>query len=324
MDIRQLIQIGLKRTVFRLRNNGTATILCYHGIYSAPPPFPIWIQLSASLFEAHLQVLSRHYRCISQQALVDQLNEGKINGNPVVVTFDDGLASNFHLAFPLLKKYEVPATIYVTANLVGTSEYTWFDRIAAILIATHKTTIKFSGSVLPIANEQEKAITYRNIINGLKSKHPVEINTWIAAAMAEQELEKEQIARPDLFAFFSHLTWPHVDEMLASGLVNIGSHGLNHSILARLGIEEASREIIESKKIIESNTGRTVTDFAYPNGTEADFGAEHRALLQQHGYCSVAIATAGRIRRDSHPLQLPRVCIGEGASVESLEHLIAH
>ena len=324
MNIKRLIPNGLKRTVFRIRNNGTATILCYHGIYSAPLPFPIWIQLSASLFEAQLQMLSRHYKCISLQALIDQLKQGKIKGNPVVVTFDDGFASNYHLAFPLLKKYEVPATIYVTANLVGTSEYTWSDRIAAILITTNKATIEFSGSVLPIGDQQEKAIAYRKILNGLKSKHPVEINTWIGAEMNEHELEKEQMVRPDLFAVFSHLTWPHIDEMLASGLVNIGSHGLNHSILARLGIEEASKEIIESKKMIESKTGKPVTDFAYPNGTEVDFGSEHRALLQQHGYCSVAVSIAEHIGRDSDPMQLPRICIGEGVSVEGLEHAIAH
>ena len=324
MNIKRLIPHGLKRTVFRIRNNGTATILCYHGIHSTPLPFPIWIQLSASLFEAHLQMLSRHYECISLHALVDQMKQGRIKGNPVVVTFDDGFASNYHLAFPLLKKYEVPATIYVTANLVGTSEYTWSDSIAAILITTNKATIEFSGSVLPIGDQQEKAFAYRKILNGLKSKHPVEINAWIAAAMIDHELEKEQIVRHDLFAVFSHLTWRHIAEMLASGLVNIGSHGLNHSILARLGIEEALKEITESKKIIESNTGEPVTDFAYPNGTEADFRSEHRALLKQHGYCSVAVAIAERIGRDSHPLQLPRICIGKGTSVKSVEYVITH
>jgi len=47
----------------------------------------------------------------------------------VAITFDDGYRSAYTIAFPILQKYRLPATIYLTAESVETGQVAWYDRV---------------------------------------------------------------------------------------------------------------------------------------------------------------------------------------------------
>lgn len=66
-----------------------------------------------------------------------------------------------------------------------------------------------------------------------------------------------------------------------SGLVEIGSHGLNHEKLPGLTDEEVACEIVESRKSLESLTGEEVITFAYPYGEYSD---REVAAVRDAGY----------------------------------------
>ena len=100
-------------------------ILMYHHI--APPeavptewePNEGWrFTHSPEGFERHLIELERRgYRFISLAQLVDDIRKRRVEEpDTVVVTFDDGWADNFIFALPILKKYSVPATFFVTSG----------------------------------------------------------------------------------------------------------------------------------------------------------------------------------------------------------------
>ncbi len=75
-------------------------------------------------FEKQLVYLKRYYHVISLATFVDALKNGfdrlpKKHGRRfVVITFDDGFKDNFTNAFPLLKKYETPATFYISTGFI--------------------------------------------------------------------------------------------------------------------------------------------------------------------------------------------------------------
>src|SRR4030042_3672630 len=50
-------------------------------------------------------------------------------GRKCAITFDDGWLDNYRTAFPILKKYEVPATVFLPAAVVGTDHWFWFDHL---------------------------------------------------------------------------------------------------------------------------------------------------------------------------------------------------
>lgn len=60
------------------------------------------------------------YRVISLDQLIEGIKEGrKFNRRSVVITIDDGYEDNFIYAYPVLKRYDFPATIFIIANFMG-------------------------------------------------------------------------------------------------------------------------------------------------------------------------------------------------------------
>jgi peptidoglycan/xylan/chitin deacetylase (PgdA/CDA1 family) len=89
-------------------------VLCYHSIHPT-----LWIACaSPELFEQHLQWLSSECECVPFSD-IHRRAVSRSPGKPVVaVTFDDGYADNHEIALPLLEKWSVPATFFVTSGLI--------------------------------------------------------------------------------------------------------------------------------------------------------------------------------------------------------------
>ncbi len=67
-------------------------------------------------FSEQIRYLSEHYRIISLDNVIAELESGSIKKNTVAVTFDDGYLDNLVYAIPILEKYKVPATIFITSQ----------------------------------------------------------------------------------------------------------------------------------------------------------------------------------------------------------------
>ncbi len=76
-------------------------------------------------FEAHMQaLLDAGYTAVSLRQLEDYVLHGKdLPEKPVVITFDDGYESNYTLAYPILQKYQMCATIFVIGATLGADTY---------------------------------------------------------------------------------------------------------------------------------------------------------------------------------------------------------
>ncbi|MGA2775509.1 MAG: polysaccharide deacetylase family protein [Candidatus Omnitrophota bacterium] len=72
-------------------------------------------------FEKQMRYLKdKGYRVISLEALVGGIKKGKgFPHNTVVITIDDGHKSIFTYAYPVLKKYGFPATVFLVSDRVG-------------------------------------------------------------------------------------------------------------------------------------------------------------------------------------------------------------
>ena len=83
------------------------------------------------------------------------------------------------------------------------------------------------------------------------------------------------------------MTQPQIQELIDSGLVEIGSHSLNHPSLNKIDIEKAHKEIFESKENLESMFNIPIETFAYPGGAYND---DIIKLVKEAGY-TVAVTT---------------------------------
>ncbi len=103
------------------------------------------------------------------------------------------------------------------------------------------------------------------------------------------------------------LTDRQVRQLLDSGLVELGSHSVSHANFTRLEPGVVSRELSESRQMLEQCFGVTVTSFAYPFGI---YLPEQVELVRQAGYTSAVTTNEGIESAASwNPLELKRVKI---------------
>ncbi|MFA5162668.1 MAG: polysaccharide deacetylase family protein [Elusimicrobiales bacterium] len=88
---------------------------------------------------------------------------------------------------------------------------------------------------------------------------------------------------PDSEHWLPMLTWEEINEMLASGVMDMGAHTMNHKNLAKIPLEEAAWEMRECKKRLEEKLGHEIPCFAYPYGSGA-FVPEVRQKALEAGF----------------------------------------
>lgn len=94
-----------------------AVILMYHSIEEKPGHFNF---ISPETFRLQMAYLAeKKTPVISLAELVRRLQKKEPLGGAVSITFDDGYRDNLTNAFPVLKRYNFPATIFMVTNLVG-------------------------------------------------------------------------------------------------------------------------------------------------------------------------------------------------------------
>jgi peptidoglycan/xylan/chitin deacetylase (PgdA/CDA1 family) len=95
-------------------------ILMYHSVKKQVPAGSKLV-VSVKAFERQMRFLKSHHYNVVPLGIVAALikEKKKIPARTVVITFDDGRKDNYTYAFPVLKKYHLPATIFVIINIIG-------------------------------------------------------------------------------------------------------------------------------------------------------------------------------------------------------------
>ena len=106
----------------------TAIILLYHRIDNINQD-PHRLAVSAQNFEDQIRFLKDNFNIIELSELVSDLKNKKLRRHSIVITFDDGYADNFFNVLPILKKYQVPATIFITSGMINNPESFYWEKI---------------------------------------------------------------------------------------------------------------------------------------------------------------------------------------------------
>ncbi len=111
--------------------NQTLPVLMYHVFSEETEPASPFITVGIKRFEEQIQaLLANGYTPITFKDLDAYLKgEGGLPDKPIILTADDGYLNNYTLAFPILQKYKVPATFFVSPGIVGVDtgnlHFTW-------------------------------------------------------------------------------------------------------------------------------------------------------------------------------------------------------
>jgi peptidoglycan/xylan/chitin deacetylase (PgdA/CDA1 family) len=115
-----------------------------------------------------------------------------------------------------------------------------------------------------------------------------------------------------------NLSWDDIREMVAMNF-DIGSHTATHANLAEVPVEQARRELVDSKKTLEDILGRPARWLAYPYGQKNNFLPNQLPLLEEAGYEGCFSGFGGFVFPHLNEPILPRVPVPEFRSVLNLE-----
>ena len=243
-------------------------------------------------FELLVAYLASHYNVLSMDEVVELLQKkgGSLPPFPTMLTFDDGFASNFDLAYPVLKRYGLPATIYLATQFVDEKIPIWVDRVDYVMHGAAR-----SRSELVALKDRLKTLPHAEIL------------------AAVNQLEEEaghflgRVDSSDIPGIYRALNWEQVREMAGSGLISFGSHTHSHVILGRTSADVIRSELSQSRALIERETGRPCRHFCYPNGSTGDFSEESEQILRENGFCSSLTTSGGLNALPATPFLLRRL-----------------
>lgn len=226
-----------------------------------------------------MEILAERFTVCSLDRLIDGIQIGDLPESGVAVTFDDGYRDNYINAFPILKRYSIPATIFLATGAIDSGKALWHDRVFSVFRKTqvdHMDGFNSHLDRLPLRTVKEKLEAQRRVLHVLWSMSDRERDLSI------QRLSECLNVSAGIEIDGLMMTWEEVLEMRRNG-IDFGAHTVSHPILSRLPRESAAREISDSVKTIEKKLGTRVTSFAYPIGRTMDFDSTTKALVQDAG-----------------------------------------
>ncbi len=107
---------GYQRICRNNTNKKGLTILTYHSISNEIVPDET---VTPDEFERQLQYIEENYKVIPLEEAMEYLQTDIEKGSSsIVITFDDGYSDNYYNAYPLLKKHNFPATIFLITDFI--------------------------------------------------------------------------------------------------------------------------------------------------------------------------------------------------------------
>src|SRR6267143_1281642 len=158
---RAAVRFGLHGGVFRLAQFAVrrrqAVILMFHRLSGNGE---VHIRgLPIERFEEYIKYLTRHYRIVSLDTLVEECTRGTVKPYSAAVTFDDGFHEVFSLAAPVLRRYGVPASFFVVSDFAEGRLWLWPDRFSYVFdrAPRGRGEFRYRGSiqVLEIRNDED-------------------------------------------------------------------------------------------------------------------------------------------------------------------------
>jgi peptidoglycan/xylan/chitin deacetylase (PgdA/CDA1 family) len=261
------------------KRGSRVTILTFHRVgenkngeinQSLPTSF-----VSKGNFEKIIRFLSKHYKIISLSDYMNICNgKNEIIKNSVIITFDDGYKDIYENGHPILNKYKVPATVFLTSSFINSNKVFWWDHLYAICKnCTGNSSLNNLSNEIYTKNLQKKLSTIFAVDKGDRN-----LLIWsLITDLQDYDPSKLQLLVTDLASRFNYdlealkednemLSWENIKKLKTTG-ITFGSHTKSHLFFnGSLSKDIVYDEVRGSKLDIEDNLKSDVFAFAYPGG----------------------------------------------------------
>lgn len=308
----------------RRRSSDRLLTLCYHSVIPQVQPHERYRcrnAVSVREFRAHLEILRKRFTPVSADQVANWLSDGiELPPRPVLISFDDGYRNNLTHAAAELNRFGFPAIVFVATGFIDGKRLLWTQELDELVLQweAERLPLPDGGEVLMRGEHASRDELAERIRQSCKRLSVDRRQSYLEMLRSEGRLSLQQWQR-ELYEF---MTWDEVRELAGRGFA-VGSHTVNHPILAQLGPEELDRELQDSKAAVERQLGRPCRWIAYPNGSRSDVSAAVFAAASRAGYEVGFPLFGGFSDRNPVPHVIDRAAIGGGESILRFHAIIS-
>jgi peptidoglycan/xylan/chitin deacetylase (PgdA/CDA1 family) len=255
-------------------------------------------------FHAFVRRLREQCDIVSMRELTRRLRQGSKAGLPLaVITVDDGYADFYSVAMPVLREFQVPATLFATAGFVDRRCWLWWDALRYSIDAhpggATRLEVGNESVSLFLADADSREKAWQAVADLLVKRNHERMD------VIDQIGRDGGVPLPELpTANYAAMSWEQLREVEAEG-VEIGGHTMTHAFLPGLNSSALDAEIAGSKALTERHLGHRLQTFAYPNGMLYDHTSTVEAAVRSAGF-DAAVLAFPRVFRAKQMYQLGR------------------
>jgi peptidoglycan/xylan/chitin deacetylase (PgdA/CDA1 family) len=241
-----LVRGGIARAA-RVASAGSArvAVLLYHRVRDVEG------------FSAQMEWLARNASPLTPTAFEAALAAGRAPGPAsVLVTFDDGTRDFAELAWPILRRFSIPAVLFVPTAYPDSGRVFWWDALEHALRHTSAERLGFAGETLELRGPDNLRRAWKRLRALVKGAPHARAMERVARALDELAVPPPE---PDV------LGWDELRRLAAQG-VCIAAHTREHPMLPGLEPEAQINEVRASALDIARELGQEPGWFAYPSG----------------------------------------------------------
>lgn len=257
-----IVNLGFEKLLSKQSTNNFLNIM-YHGVVKKDSTYFSPRHITAQQFEKQLIYLKKNFDIIDVNEAFDRNKNKSIpNKKTITISFDDGYLNNLTTALPLIEKYEIPCTFFISSFCVENAEnpILWSDIIALINYYI-KEPITIDSRTFINLKEPNKNQHITDFIKQLpKEKRDKVINELYTKYDIELKLKSID---PEIWSLMNK---HELQQFSKSKYVKIGSHGHLHYNLGMIDLKDAIDDMSKSKKLLEDAIEKEVNTIAYPDG----------------------------------------------------------
>ena len=223
----------------------------------------------------------------------------------VSLTFDGGYKDLITSAYPVLRKHDVPFTVYVPTAFPDRLGEAWWLALEAVIARENRVSLVMDRKErrFDIGNASEKYQLYEFLAGWMRTLAPSDLTTAIKDLCSRYSVDLAGLSRD------ASMDWDDLAKLAADPRVTFGSATVNYRVLTSLKDADALREMTMGRAVAQTAFRRDVRHFAYPFGERAAFRRAHVGMAEEAGFASAATAISGIVEAEGRTnlLALPRI-----------------
>ena len=261
--------------------------------------------LKPERFIQHIEALKPN-QPVPLSDLIIRAADQKSTSGLFAITFDDGVGETVNTIAEVAVKRNWPVTFFLpTGYLDDTPQgmvFQWWRGSEPFLPRTKIHLPHFGDFDLSSNINQKRFKRYvKNFIyTSPASESGLLISEVVDLLIKNGDAREEWIMPP------APITWDEVSRLSANSFIEFGSHGVSHSPMSSLSLEQLEQELVASKQKISEFTKLPCKHFCYPFGNMASIGHLAPKIVAKH-YHSGLTMRRGRIGKHRSFYLLPRI-----------------